>query len=59
MQNEIRWMRVDSLSTYTGIGISTLWKMVKDGRIKSKKISTRITVFDKIEIDKMMLNVDS
>ncbi len=37
MQNEIRWMRVDSLSTYTGIGISTLWKMVKDGRIKSKK----------------------
>ncbi|MDD2449612.1 MAG: helix-turn-helix domain-containing protein [Sulfurimonas sp.] len=57
--NEIRWMRAPQLAKYLNVGLSTIWAMVKNGKIQSKKISPRITVFDKIEIDKMMANVDS
>ncbi len=59
MENETRYMRVAQLSKYTGIATSTLWSMVKNKKIKSIKLSARVTVFDKIEIDKMMSNVNS
>ena len=42
--------RAKELAEYLGIGLSTVWKWVKDGKIKAHKISTGVTVFDINEV---------
>ncbi|MDD3054381.1 MAG: helix-turn-helix domain-containing protein [Aliarcobacter sp.] len=46
--------RAKELAEYLGIGLSTVWKWVKDGKIKAHKISTGVTVFD---IEEVLLNL--
>lgn len=51
MQNNLpQKMRAKQVAKEFSIGVSTLWKYVKDGRIKAQKISDGITVFDRDEI---------
>ncbi|MCG3710993.1 helix-turn-helix transcriptional regulator [Aliarcobacter butzleri] len=50
-----KYMRVGELSKYLGIGKSTIWLYVRQGKINSKKISSYITLFDVEEVEKALL----
>jgi len=40
-------VRVKQFAPYLGIGVSTVWKLVKDGRIKKpQKLGSRTSVWD-------------
>ena len=42
--------RAKELAEYLGVGLSTIWRWTKEGRIRSHKISKGVTVFDIDEI---------
>ncbi len=51
MENrEKKKYRAKELAEYLGIGLSTVWKWVKEERIKAHKISAGVTVFDIDEV---------
>ena len=50
-----KYMRARQLAEHLGIGLSTVWLYVKQGKITSKKISDRVTVFDVLEVEKALL----
>ncbi len=47
----LQHMRAKDAHKYIGVGLSTLWLYVKQGKIKAYKISDRVTVFKKSELD--------
>lgn len=44
-------LRAKQAAQYLGIGVSTLWAFTKQGKIKSIKLSDRVTVWAKTELD--------
>ncbi|MCT7595942.1 helix-turn-helix transcriptional regulator [Aliarcobacter butzleri] len=42
--------RAKELAEYLGIGLSTVWKWAKDGKIKAYNLSRGVTVFDIEEV---------
>ena len=42
--------RPNEARVYLGISLSTFWNYVKDGKIKTQKLSTRVTV---VSIDEL------
>jgi len=44
-------MRAKSAHKYIGVGLSTLWLYVKQRKIKAYKLSDRVTIFKKEELD--------
>lgn len=42
--------RAKELALYTGVGLSTIWRWAKEGKIRSQKISRGVTVFDIDEV---------
>ncbi len=46
--------RAKGLAIYLGVGLSTIWRWVKQGKIKSHKLSGGVTVFD---IDEVLSNL--
>lgn len=44
-------LRAKQAALYLGIGQSTLWLFTKQGKIKSIKLSDRVTVWTKADID--------
>lgn len=44
-------MRAKEASKYLGVGLSTIWLYVKQGKIRAFKISDRVTIFKKEELD--------
>ena len=42
--------RAKELAEYLGIGLSTVWKWAKEGKIKAHNISRGVTVFDIEEV---------
>lgn len=42
---EIRFLRDKQASAWLGIGCSTLWLYVRQGKLKSIKLSPKVTVF--------------
>lgn len=38
--------RAKELAEYLGVGLSTIWRWTKQGKIKSQNISKGVTVFD-------------
>lgn len=42
--------RPKELAEYLGIGLSTVWKWAKDGKIKAHNLSRGVTVFDIEEV---------
>jgi excisionase family DNA binding protein len=47
---EKRKYRAKELAEYLGIGLSTVWKWAKEGKIKSHNISRGVTIFDINEV---------
>jgi len=45
-------IRAKEVSSRYSIGLSTVWKLAKDGKITPIKISQRITLFSVAELDK-------
>ena len=51
MENKIKTKyRAKELAEYLGIGLSTVWKWAKEGKIKAHNISKGVTVFDINEV---------
>ena len=51
MENKIKTKyRAKELAEYLGIGLSTVWKWAKDGKIKAHNLSRGVTVFDIEEV---------
>ena len=50
-----KFMRAKQLALHLGIGLSTVWAYVKQGKITANKISDRVTVFDVVEVEKALL----
>lgn len=44
-------MRAKDAHKYLGIGLSTLWAFVAQKKLKSYKISDRVTIFKRSELD--------
>lgn len=44
-------MRVKQTAQYMGIGVSSVWLYTKQGKIKAIKLSDRVTVWAKSELD--------
>lgn len=44
-------LRVKGAAEYLNVGVSTIWLYVKQGKIKSYKISDRVTIFKRSELD--------
>jgi excisionase family DNA binding protein len=49
-----KYMRAKEVAKYLGIGASTVWHYVKIGKLKAKKISPRVTVFLKSDLDEFV-----
>ena len=50
-----KYMRAKQLALHLGIGLSTVWAYVKQGKITANKISERVTLFDVVEVEKALL----
>ena len=50
-----KYMRARQLAEHLGIGLSTVWLYVKQGKITSKKISDRVTLFEVAEVEKALI----
>lgn len=55
MENTPKFMRAKELAKHLGVGLSTLWLWNKQGKITSKKISERVTVFNVADVEKALL----
>lgn len=44
-------LRVNQVAQYMSVGVSTVWLFTKQGKLKSIKLSDRVTVWAKTEID--------
>ena len=57
MQNILqkpRYLRSKELATYLGIGESTVWLYVKQGKLMKHKISAKVTLFDVYQAEKSL-----
>ena len=50
-----KFMRAKQLAQHLGIGLSTVWAYVKQGKITPKKASDRVTLFEVAEVEKALL----
>ena len=51
MENRIKLKyRAKELAEYLSVGLSTIWKWAKDGKIRPHNISKGVTVFDINEV---------
>ena len=44
-------LRAKEACKYLGVGLSTLWLYAKQGKIKPIKLSERVTIFKKSDLD--------
>ncbi len=49
--HQVENMRAKEAHKYLGVGKSTLWLYVKQGKIKAYKLSDRVTLFKRSEIE--------
>lgn len=49
-----KYMRDKQLAEYFSVGRSTIWYWHKLGRFGSKKLSSRVTVFEVAEVEKAL-----
>ena len=47
-------MRAKEASKYIGVGLSTIWLYAKQGKITAYKISDRVTIFKKDNLDRFI-----
>ncbi|WP_295004615.1 helix-turn-helix domain-containing protein [Sulfurimonas sp.] len=53
-----RYYRAKELAELLGIGLSTVWLYAKEGKLKPKKISQRVTVFDIDDVNQLFIDVE-
>ena len=46
--------RAKEAATYTGLALSTIWLYARQGRLHPVKLSPRITVFKKEDLDRLI-----
>jgi len=51
MDSNVQNMRAKEAHKYLGVGLSTLWYYVKQGKIKAYRLSDRVTIFKKSDLD--------
>ena len=51
MEKNMTNLRPKEAHKYLGVGLSTLWLYVKQGKLKPIKLSDRITIFKKSDLD--------
>ena len=51
MQTDLEHMRAKEASKYLGVGLSTIWLYVKQGKINTVKLSDRVTIFKRKDLD--------
>lgn len=56
---ETTYFRAKQVSIYLKIGLSTVWAMAKNQKITAIKISPRVTLFSKKEIDQLIKDRNS
>ena len=49
-----KYLRPKELADYLSIGLSTVWLYAKQGKIKKRKISSRVTIFNVEEAEKAL-----
>jgi excisionase family DNA binding protein len=49
-------LRAEEASKYLGIGKSTLWLYARQGKLKPIKLSPRVTIFKKDDLDQLITN---
>jgi len=49
-------MRAKDVAKYLGIGLSTVWLYVKQKKLHPTKLSSRVTIFSKKDIDDFVNN---
>lgn len=52
-----KYLRALDVSKYLSIGKSTVWLYAKQGKLTPIKISSRVTVFDINEVNKLIAEV--
>lgn len=50
------FFRVKDAAKYLGVGISTVWLYAKQGKLHPIKLSDRVTVFSKEDLDAFINN---
>lgn len=53
MESKKKYYRAIDVAEYLSIGKSTVWLYAKQGKLTPKKISSRVTVFDINEVNKL------
>jgi len=48
-----KYYRAKEVAQYLGIALSTVWLYKKQGKLTAKNLSSRVTVFDINEINKL------
>jgi excisionase family DNA binding protein len=44
--------RPKEAAQYLGVGIATIWRYIKDGKLTAHKISDRVTIIHRLELEK-------
>ena len=52
--NDLNYMRAKEAAKYLGVGLSTIWLYAKQGKITPIKLSERVTIFQKEELDRFI-----
>ena len=50
---EKKYYRANEVAQYIGVGVATVWRYAKQGRLTPKKLSSQVTVFDIDEINNL------
>lgn len=59
MSNELKQnFRAKEAAKYIGVGLSTIWLYAKQGKIKAYKLSDRVTIFKKEDLDNFINGVE-
>lgn len=53
---ENRFLRVKQAALYLSVGVSTIWLYAKQGKLHPVKLSERVTVFKKEDLDALIDN---
>jgi len=44
--------RPKEAAKYLGVGLSTIWRYIKDGKLQAHRIGPRVTVIHRLELEK-------
>ena len=51
---EKKYYRAHEVAKYIGVGVATVWRYAKQGRLTPRKLSPQVTVFDIDEINSLL-----